>query len=48
MMKRLSYKLNNKRITTSSNGKVQSHDQKQNKFRSAIIGNNVSHTITHG
>ena len=34
MMKKLSYKYYNKRITTRDNGKVQSHDKKESKLNS--------------
>ena len=52
MMKKLSYKYYNKRITTPDNGKshdnVQSHDKEESKLNSTIIANSGAHTLTHG
>ena len=47
MMKKLSYKDYNKRITTCDNGNVQSHDQEESKLNSTINANSGAHTLTH-
>ena len=47
MMKKLSYKYSNKRITTRDNVSVQSHDKEESKLNSAITVNSVAHTLTH-
>ena len=47
MMKKLSYKYYNKRITTRDNGNVQSHDQEERKLNSTITANSRAHTLTH-
>ena len=47
MMKKLSYKYYNKRITTRANGNVQSHDQEESKLNSIINANSGAHTLTH-
>ena len=47
MMKKLSYKDYNKRITTRDNGNVQSHDQEESKLNSTIKANSGAHTLTH-
>ena len=44
---KLSYKYNNKRITTRDNGNVQSHDQEESKLNSTITANSCAHTLTH-
>ena len=46
MMKKLSHKYYNKRITTCDNGNVQSHD-KESKLNSTITANSGAHTLTH-
>ena len=48
MMKKLSYKYYNKRITTRDNGNVQSHHQKESKLNSTINAKIGAHTLTHG
>ena len=48
MMKKLSYKYYNKRITTRDNGNVQSHDKEENKLNSTITANSGAHTLTCG
>ena len=45
MMKMLSYKYYNKRITTLDYGNVQSHDQEESKLNSTINVNSDAHTI---
>ena len=47
MMKKLSYKYYNKRITTRDNGNVQSHDKEESKLNSTITANSGAHTLTH-
>ena len=47
MMKKLSYKYYNKRITTFHNGNVQSHDKEESKLNSTITANSGAHTFTH-
>ena len=47
MMKKLSYKDYNKRITTRGNGNVQSHDKEESKSNSTISVNSSAHTLTH-
>ena len=47
MMKKLSYKNYNKRITTRDYGNVQSHDQQESKLNTAINANSGAHTLTH-
>ena len=47
MMKKLSYKYYNKRITTRDNGKVQSHDKEESKLNSTITANSGAHTLTN-
>ena len=47
MMKKLSYKYYNKRITTRDNGNAQSHDQEEGKLNSSITANSGAHTLTH-
>ena len=47
MMKKLSYKYYNKRITTRDNGNVQSHDQEESKLNSTIITNTGAHILTY-
>ena len=47
MMKKLSYKYYNKRITTRDNGNVQSDDQEEIKLNSTINANSGAHTLTH-
>ena len=47
MMKKLSYKDYNKRITTRDNGNVQSHDKEESKSNSTISANSGAHTLTH-
>ena len=48
MMKKLSYKDYNERITTHDNGNFQSHDKEESKSDSAINGNSGAHTLAHG
>ena len=47
MMKRLSYKYYNERITTRDNGNVQSHDKEESKLNGTITANSGAHTLTH-
>ena len=47
VMKKLSYKDYNKRITTHDNGNNQSHDQKKSKLNSTSSTNSGAHTLTH-
>ena len=47
MMKKLSYKDYNKRITTHNNGNVQSHDKEESKSNNTINANSGAHTLTH-
>ena len=47
MMKKLSFKDYNKRITNRDNGTVQSHNQKESKLNSTINTNSGAHTFTH-
>ena len=47
MMKKLSYKNYNKRITTRDNGNVQSHDKEESKSNSTISANSGVHILTH-
>ena len=44
MMKKLSLKYYNKRITTRDNDNVQYHDKKESKLNSTICANNFAHT----
>ena len=44
MMKKLSYKYYNKRITNRDNGNVQSHDKEEGKLNSTITANSGAHT----
>ena len=46
MMKKLSYKVYKKRITTRDNGIVQSHDQKESKLNSTINADSGTRTLT--
>ena len=47
MMKKISYKHGNRRITTHDNGNFQFHDQEESKFNSTINANSDAHTRTH-
>ena len=47
MMEKLRYKYCNERITTSSNGSVQSNDQGESKLNSTINVNSGVHTLTN-
>ena len=47
MMKKLSYKDYNKRITTLNNDNVQSHDKKESKSNSTSSANSGTCTLTH-
>ena len=47
MIKKLSYKDYNERITTRNNGNAQSHDKEESKSNSTINANNGAHTFTH-
>ena len=47
MMKKLSYKDYNKRITTLNNDNVQSHDKKESKSNSTSSANSGACTLTH-
>ena len=47
MMKKISYKDYNKRITTCDNGNAQSHDKEESKSNSIISANSRAHTLTH-
>ena len=47
MMKKLSYKDYNKRITTCDNSNVQSHDQEESKLKSTINASSGAHTLTY-
>ena len=47
MMKNLSYKYYNKRITARNTGYVKSHDQEESILDSTITANSGSHTLTH-
>ena len=47
MMKKLSYKGYNERITTHDNGNVESHDREDSKSNSTSNGNSGAYTITH-
>ena len=47
MMKKLSYKDYNKRITTCDDGNVQSHDKEESKLNSTISTSSAAHTLTH-
>ena len=47
MIKKLSYKYYNKRITTRDNSNVQSHDKEESKLNSTITANSGAHTLTH-
>ena len=47
MMKKLSYKDYNKRITTRDNGNVQSYDKEESKLNSTINTNSGAHTLAH-
>ena len=48
MMKKLSYKYYNKRVTTRDNGNVQFHDKEEIIMNSTIAANDGAHTLTHG
>ena len=47
MMKKLSYRYYNKRITTCDNGNIQSHDKEESKLNSTITLNSGVQTLTH-
>ena len=47
MMKKLSNKYFNKRITTRDNGNGQSHDKEESKLMNTITANSSAHTFTH-
>ena len=47
MMKKLSYKDYNKRITTHDNGIVESHDKEESTSNSTISTNSGAHILTH-
>ena len=47
MMKKLSCKYYNKRITTRDNGNVQSHDKEESKLNGTITANSGANTLTH-
>ena len=47
MMKKLSYKYYNKRITTGGNGNVQPHDQEESRLNSSINTNSGAHILIH-
>ena len=48
MVKKVSYKYYNKRITTSHNSvNVQSNDKEKSKLNSTINTNSGAHTLTH-
>ena len=47
MVKKLSYKDYNKRITTRDNSNVQSHDKEESKSNSTISSNSGAHALTH-
>ena len=47
MMKKLSYKYYNKRITTRDNGNAQSNDKEESKLNSNITANSGAQTLTH-
>ena len=47
MMKKLSYKYYNKRVTTRDNGNVEFHDKEEIKMNSTIAANGGAHTLTH-
>ena len=47
MMKKLSYKDYNERITTRDNGNVQSRYKEESKSNSTINANSGAHTLTH-
>ena len=47
MMKKLSKKDYNKRITTRDNGNVKSHHQEESKLNSTFKANSGAHTLTH-
>ena len=47
MMEKLSYNDYNKRITTSNNGNVQSHDKEESTLNSTISANSGARTRTH-
>ena len=47
MMKKLSYKYYNKRITMHDTNNVQSHDKEESKLNSTITMNSGAHTLTH-
>ena len=47
MMKKLSYKYCNKRITIRDNSNVQSHDKEESKLNSTITANSGAHALTH-
>ena len=46
MMKKLSYKYFNKRVTTGSNGNIYSHDQEESKLNNTINANSGADTLT--
>ena len=47
MMKKVSYKNYNKRITARDNGNIQSYDKEESKLNSTINANSSAHTLTH-
>ena len=47
MMKKLSCKYYNKRITTHDSGNVQSYDQEESKLNSTINTNSGAHTLAN-
>ena len=47
MVKKLSYKDYNERITTRDNGNVQSHYKEESKSNGTINTNSGAHTLTH-
>ena len=47
MMKKLSYKYYNKRITIRDDGNVQSHDQEESKLNSNINTNTSARALIH-
>ena len=47
MIKKLSYKDYDERITICDNGNFQSHDKKESKSNSTVNANSGAHTLTH-
>ena len=47
MIKKISYKDYNQRITTRDNATVQSHDQEESKLNSNINANSGARALTH-